>query len=103
MNNFYSSGPVRAPRMHGFKGLLAFVLLLTVIDFMFTLFLTIPCLRSLYARQNNVDYNIDLLKTEITSLQQQNAALEKELRLFKQDCLIVNNINQEGDFVPPKE
>ena len=103
MNNFYSSGPVRAPRMHGVKGLLAFVLLLTVIDFMFTLFLTIPCLRSLYARQNNVDYNIDLLKTEITSLQQQNATLEKELRLFKQDCLIVNNINQEGDFVPPKE
>lgn len=103
MNNFYSSGPVRAPRMHGFKGLLAFVLLLTVVDFTFTLFLTIPCLRSLYARQNNVDYNIDLLKTEITSLQQQNATLEKELRLFKQDCLIVNNINQEGDFVPPKE
>ena len=103
MTNFYGSGPVRAPRMHGFKGLLAFVLLLTVIDFMFTLFLTIPCLRSLYARQNNVDYNIDLLKTEITALQQQNATLEKELRLFKQDYLIVNNINQEGDFVPPKE
>lgn len=103
MPSFYSSGPVRAPRMHGFKGLLAFVLLLTVIDFMFTLFLTIPCLRSLYARQNNVDYNIDLLKTEITSLQQQNATLEKELRLLKQDCLIVNNITQEGDFVPPKE
>ena len=103
MNNFYSSGPVRAPRTHRFKGLLAFVLLLTIIDFMFTLFLTIPCLRSLYARQNNVDYNIDLLKTEITSLQQQNAALEKELRLLKQDCLILNNINQEQDFVPPKE
>ena len=103
MSSIYSSGPVRAPRMHGFKGLLAFVLLLTVIDFMFTLFLTIPCLRSLYARQNNVDYNIDLLKTEITALQQQNATLEKELRLLKQDCLIVNNINQEGDFVPPKE
>ena len=103
MSSSYSSGPVRAPRMHGFKGLLAFVLLLTVIDFMFTLFLTIPCLRSLYARQNNVDYNIDLLKTEITALQQQNATLEKELRLLKQDCLIVNNINQEGDFVFPKE
>ena len=103
MPSFYSSGPVRAPRMHGFKGLLAFVLLLTVIDFMFTLFLTIPCLRSLYARQNNVDYNIDLLKTEITSLQQQNATLEKELRMLKQDCLILNSIAQEGDFVPPKE
>lgn len=102
MNNFYGSEPVRAPRMHGFKGLLVFVLLLTVIDFMFTLFLTIPCLRSLYARQNNVDYNIDLLKTEITALQQQNAALEKELRLLKQDCLILNNINQEQDFVPTK-
>ena len=102
MPSFYGSGPVRAPRMHGFKGLLAFVLLLTVIDFMFTLFLTIPCLRSLYARQNNVDYNIDLLKMEITSLQQQNATLEKELRLLKQDYLIVNNI-QGGDFVPPKE
>ena len=103
MPSFYSSGPVRAPRMHGFKGLLVFVLLLTIVDFTFTLFLTIPCLRSLYARQNNVDYNIDLLKTEITALQQQNATLENTLRLLKQDCLIVNNINQEGDFVPPKE
>lgn len=102
MNNFYGSEPVRAPRTHRFKGLLAFVLLLTIIDFMFTLFLTIPCLRSLYARQNNVDYNIDLLKTEITALQQQNATLEKELRLLKQDCLILNNINQEQDFVPTK-
>ena len=82
--------------------MLAFVLLLTVIDFTLTLFLTIPCLRSLYARQNNVDYNIDLLKTEITALQQQNATLEKELRLLKQDCLILNNIHQEQDFVPTK-
>lgn len=103
MSSFYNSEPVRAPRTRGFKGLLAFVLLLTIIDFMFTLFLTIPCLRSLYARQNNVDYNIDLLKTEITALQQQNATLEKELRLFKQDCLILSNIDQERDFVPPKE
>ena len=103
MTNFYGSEPVRAPRTHSFRALLVFVLLLTVIDFMFTLFLTIPCLRSLYARQNNVDYNIDLLKTEITALQQQNAALEKELRLLKQDCLILNNINQEQDFVPTKE
>lgn len=103
MSSFYDSGPVRAPRMHGFKGLLAFVLLLTVIDFMFTLFLTIPCLRSLYARQNNVDYRLELFTTEITALQQQNATLEKGLRLLKQDCLILNNINQEQDFVPTKE
>lgn len=103
MPSFYGAEPVRAPRTHRFKGLLTFVLLLTIIDFMFTLFLTIPCLRSLYARQNNVDYNIDLLKTEITALQQQNATLEKELRLLKQDCLILNNIYQEQDFVPTKE
>ena len=103
MNNFYSSGPVRAQKTHRLRTLLVFVLLLTVVDFTLTLFLTIPCLRSLYARQNNVDYNIDLLKTEITALQQQNATLENTLRLLKQDCLIVNNINQEGDFVPPKE
>lgn len=103
MSSFYGSEPVRASRTHRFKGLLVFVLLLTIVDFMFTLFLTIPCLRSLYARQNNVDYNIDLLKTEITALQQQNAAVEKELRLLKQDCLILNNINQEQDFVPTKE
>lgn len=103
MPSFYSSGPVRATRMHGLKCLLAFVLLLTVIDFMFTLFLTIPCLRSLYARQNNVDYSVYLLETEITALQQQNATLEKELRLLKQDSLILNNINQEQDFVPTKE
>lgn len=101
MSSFYGFEPVRASRTHRFKGL--FVLLLTIVDFMFTLFLTIPCLRSLYARQNNVDYNIDLLKTEITALQQQNAAVEKELRLLKQDCLILNNINQEQDFVPTKE
>lgn len=103
MSNFYSSGPVRAPRTHGFKGVLAFVLLLTLIDFMFTIFLTIPCLRSLYARQNNVDYSVYRLETEITALQQQNATLEKEIRLLKQDCLILNNINQEQDFVPSKE
>ena len=103
MSSFYDSGPVRAQKTHRFRTLLVFVLLLTVVDFTLTLFLTIPCLRSLYARQNNVDYNIDLLKTEITALQQQNATLENTLRLLKQDCLIVNNINQEGDFVPPKE
>ena len=103
MSKFYRSTPVRAPRTHSFKALLIFVLLLTVTELSLTLFLTIPCLRSLYARQNNVDYNIDLLKTEITALQQQNATLEKELRLLKQDCLILNNIDQEQDFVPPKE
>ena len=103
MPSFYGSEPVRAPRTHSFKVLLAFVLLLTIIDFMFTLFLTIPCLRSLYARQNNVDYRLELFTTEITALQQQNAALEKELRLLKQDYLILNNINQEQAFVAPKE
>lgn len=83
MNNLYESTPVRAPRTHNFKVLLVFVLLLTVIELTVTLFLTIPCLRSLYARQNSADYNIALLKTEITTLQQQNATLEKALRLLE--------------------
>lgn len=102
MAKFYRPTPERAPRTHNFRILLVFILLLTTVDFATTVLLTIPCLRSLYARQNNVDYNIDLLTTEITSLQQQNATLEKELRLLKQDCLILNNINQEQDFVPTK-
>lgn len=101
MNNLYVSTPVRAPRTHSLKVLL--VSLLSVLDFTITLFLTIPCLRSLYARQNTVDYNIALLKTEIITLNQKNATLEKELRLLKQDCLIVNNSDQEQDFVPTKE
>lgn len=103
MNNLYASTPVRAPRTHSLKVLLVFVLLLTVIELTVTLFLTIPCLRSLYARQNNVDYKTTLLETEITTLNQQNATLEKELHLLKQDCLILNNIDQERDFVAPKE
>lgn len=103
MNNLYVSTPVRAPHTHNLKGLLVFVLLLTVTELTVTLFLTIPCLRSLYARQNNVDYKTTLLETEITTLNQKNATLEKELRLLKQDCLIVNNIAQDGTFVPPKE
>ena len=103
MNNLYESTPVRAPRTHSLKGLLVFVVLLTVTELTITLFLTIPCLRSLYARQNTVDYNIALLRTEITTLQQQNATLEKELRLFKQDCIILNNIDQEQAFVSTKE
>ena len=103
MNKFYRSTPVRAPRTYSFKVLLIFVLLLTVTELSLTLFLTIPCLRSLYARQNNVDYKIYLLETEVTSLQQQNATLAKELRLLKQDCIILSNIDQERDFVAPKE
>lgn len=103
MNNLYESTPVRAPRTHSLKGLLVFVVLLTVTELTITLFLTIPCLRSLYARQNNVAYNTDLLRTEITTLNQQNATLEKELRLLKQDYIILNNIDQERDFVTPKE
>ena len=103
MNNLYETTPVRAPRTHNFKVLLVFVLLLTVLDVTITLFLTIPCLRSLYARQNSVAYDITLLKTEMTTLQHQNTTLEKELRLLKQDCVILNNIDQERDFVAPKE
>lgn len=103
MSNFYRSAPVRASRTHSFKSLLVFVLLLTITELAITLFLTIPCLRSLYARQNNIGYKISLLETEITTLQQQNATLEKELRLLKQDSLILSNIDQERDFVPPKE
>lgn len=102
MNNLYASTPVRAPRTHSLKVLLVFVLL-TVLDFTITLFLTIPCLRSLYARQNNVDYSLSLLETEITTLQQQNVALEKELRTLKRDCMTLNNIAQDGTFVLPKE
>ena len=83
MNNLYTSTPVRVPCTQSLKGLLVFGLLLSVTELTVTLFLTIPCLRSLYARQNNIDYKIYLLETEITTLQQQNAALEKELRLLK--------------------
>lgn len=103
MNNLYESTPVRAPRTHSLKGLLVFVVLLTVTELTITLFLTIPCLRSLYAKHNDVAYNIDLLRTEITTLQHQNATLEKELRLFKQGCIVLNNIDQERGFAPPKE
>lgn len=102
MNNFYESTPVRATHTHSLKALLVVVLLLTVTELTVTLFLTIPCLRSLYARQNNADYKVSLLETEITTLKQ-TATLEKELRLLKQECLIVNNVAQDGTFVPPKE
>ena len=103
MNNLYESTPVRAPRTHSFKPLLIFVLLLTVTELTLTLFLTIPCLRSLYARQNNVDYKIYQLEQEVKTLQQQNATLAKELRILKQDRLILSNMGQGQDFVPPKE
>lgn len=103
MAKFYGEEPIRANRTHSIKLLLVGVVLLTIVELTITLLVAIPCIRSLYARQNNVDYNIYLLETEITALQQQNAALEKELRLLKQDYLILNNIVQGGDFVPPKE
>lgn len=103
MAKFYRPKPERATRTHSLKTLLVFVLLLTLVDFATTLLLTVPCIRSLYARQNNVDYKIYLLETEVTALQQQNAALEKELRLLKQDRLILENIDQGLDFVVPKE
>lgn len=103
MSKFYRSTPVRARNTHSFKPLLIFVLLLTVTELSLTLFLTIPCLCSLYARQNNVDYKLYLLETEIKTLQQQNATLAKDIRLLKQDCIILSNIDQERDFVAPKE
>lgn len=103
MAKFYRPTPECASRTHRIKLLLAFVLLLTTIDFLITLLLTVPCIRSLYARQNNVDHNIYLLETQITALQQQNSALEKELRLLKQDYIILNNMVQGKDFVDPKE
>ncbi len=103
MAKFYGPKPERAPRTHSLKMLLVFVLLLTLVDFATTLLLTVPCIRSLYARQNNVNYSIYLLETEVTALQQQTAALEKELRLLKQDRLILSNIDQGRDFIVPKE
>lgn len=78
-------------------------LFLTVVDLLSTLFVSIPCLRSLYARQNNADYSRSLQEQEITALQQQCALLEKELRLRKQDAIITTSINNGGDYVPPKE
>lgn len=103
MAKFYGPKPERAHRTHSLKTLLVILLLLTLVDFATTLLLTIPCLRSLYARQNNVDYSIYLLETEVTVLQQQNATLEKEIRLLKQDRLILSNIDQGQDFISPKE
>ena len=103
MAKFYGPRPERAPRTHSLKTLLVFVLLLTLVDFATTMLLTVPCIRSLYARQNNVDYTIYLLETEVTALQQQTATLEKELRLLKQDRLILDDIAQGNDFIAPKE
>jgi len=90
---------------HG-KSILVTLLLclfLTVVDLLSLLFITVPCLRSLYARQNNSDYNISLQQQEITALQRQCAEMEKELRILKQDATIINSINNGGDYVPPKE
>lgn len=103
MAKFYRPKPERAPRTHNAMTVLIFCLVLTVVDFATTLLLTIPCIRSLYARQNNVDYSIYLLETEITALQQQNAAIEKELRLLKQDIVIIENVTQGKDYIPAKE
>ena len=103
MAKFYRPTPERASRTHRIRLLLALVLLTTTVDFLITLLLTVPCIRSLYTRQNNVDHNIYLLETQITALQQQNSTLERELRLLKQDYLILNNIVQGQDFVAPKE
>lgn len=103
MARFYNNKPERASRTHSFKTLLIVVLLFTTVDFTTTLLLNIPCIRSLYARQNNVDYSLYLLETEMTSLQQQNATLEKELRLTQQDVAILESILSSGEYVPAKE
>ena len=103
MAKFYRPAPERAPRTHNVMTVLTVCLVLTVVDFATTLLLTIPCIRSLYARQNNVDYSVYLAETQITALQQQNAELEKELRLLKQDVVILENIAQGKDYIPAKE
>ena len=103
MAKFYRPKPERAPRTHNVMTVFTVCLILTVVDFATTLLLTIPCIRSLYARQNNVDYSIYLAETQITALQQQNAALEKELRLLKQDIVILMDITHGKDYVPVKE
>lgn len=103
MAKFYRPTPERAPRTHNFRTLLVFILLFTTVDFATTVLLTIPCLRNLYARQNNVDYVLYLRETEMTALQQQNVALEKELRLLKQDVVILESILHSGEYVPAKE
>ena len=84
-------------------GVLVVCLLLTIVDFTATLLLTIPCLRSLYARQNNADYSVYVTQTQITALQQQNAELEKQLRILNQDVEILRRITHGKDYVPPKE
>ena len=103
MARFYSDAPERAPRTHRLILLLAIVSILTTIDFCVTLFLTVPCLRSLYARQNNVEYNNYLNETQITALQQRNAELEKELRLLRQDVAIIESLLSSGEYSPVKE
>ena len=103
MARFYTDKPERAPRTHSMALAFSLIAVLTVIDFTVTLFLTVPCLRSLYARQNNVDYSLYLAETQITALQQRNADLEKELRLLQQDVAIVESILSSGEYVPAKE
>lgn len=103
MAKFYRPDPERADRTHSITTVLVACLLLTVVDFATTLFLTIPCIRSLYARQNNADYSVYLVQTQITALQQQNAELEKELRLLRQEVAITENILSSGEYVPAKE
>ena len=103
MARFYNDEPERAPRTHSMALAFSIIIVLTVIDFMVTLFLTVPCLRSLYARQNNADYSAYLAETQITALQQRNAELEKEIRLLRQDVAIIESILSSGEYVPAKE
>ena len=104
MPRFYNvSKPERASRTHNLACVVVFCLLFTVVDALSLLFITIPCLRSLYARQNNVDYERYLLQTQVTVLQQQNAEMEKTLRILKQDVEILTNITLGNEYVTPKE
>ena len=103
MARFYNDKPQRAPRTHSMALAFSLIAIMTVIDFIITLFLTAPCLRSLYARQNNLDYNAYLAETQITALQQRNAELEKELRLLRQDVAIIESLLSSGEYSPVKE
>ena len=103
MAKFYGRSVEHASRTKSIRAILLMCLLLTFVDLLSMFLLIVPCIRSLYARQNNVDYNLYLQQTQITVLQQQNAALEKELRLLKQDIVIVENVTQGKDYIPAKE
>ena len=103
MPRFYNDAPERAPRTPNLACVMVFCLLFTVVDILSLLFITVPCLRNFYARQNNVDYECYILQTQVTALQQQNAEMEKALRILTQDVEIPTNITLGNEYVPPKE